>query len=304
MLDSSTAAGACSGMFLTAAMSHDSVMSPHSVMFSTTFREPIMRVTLVALVTLSLLGCGGDSKPAQDASDVDASDSSSASGDEGGGEGDGAAAGDAGTEEEVAERSAIPTSCASHEGEICLPSKGFARKMCQGDYSGVALKLFSNGTPWTRGYLTHETDAWNASGGGSSKERLALDEEVLVMYFRKANSNEGGIQVSGANGGYDAMRWDGMCVTLDASELRFDPPAKPRNAHLVWSRIEFATRKVLKKDETVRQAYIARKKECKGVTVGTVTKKCEKLDKELSKVIANFVRESGDSLPMPKKMPE
>lgn len=259
-----------------------------------------MFVALAGALSFGLVACGGDDKDAKDPSDVaEASDKSPGSG---AASADAAPSGDDGDEAE--QTSGIPTKCDRKEGDVCLPSRSFVKKLCQGDYRTLALSLFADGTPWTRAYLTHETDAWNASGGGSSKEKLALDEEVIVVYYRKANSNEDGIQVSGANGGYDAVRWDGMCVTLDASELRFDPPSSPRNAHLVWSTIEISTRDVLKKDDTVRDAYIARKKECKGATVGKVSAKCEKLDKELSAVIAAYVRQSGSALPTPKKLPE
>jgi hypothetical protein len=255
------------------------------------------------LLALALVACGGgEKKPAEDASDAAESEPSSAEDD-----GPGAAEPDEksdGGGSAAAEEPGVPQKCASQEDDMCLPSKSFVKKMCNGDYPTVAMMLFADGTPWKRGYLTHETNAWNASGGGSSNEKLALDEEVLVLRFRKPSSSEDGIQVSGASGGFDALRWDGMCVTLDASELRFDPPSKPRNARLIWSRIEVGTRDALKKDETVRKAYLAYRKECKGVTVGTVSKACEKLDGELSGIIANYVRESGSTLPPPKKLPE
>lgn len=258
------------------------------------------RFAVAASLTLLLAACGGDDKQVKDPS--------SANGDEGApaadGEDDKADRGDAKSDEAPEETSGIPTKCAERSGDICLPSNKFAKKMCNGDYPTVAMKLFSAGTPWTRGYLTHETNAWNASGGGSSNEKLKLDEEVLVLRHRKPSGDEGGMQVSGASGGFDALRWDGMCVTLDESELRFDPPQNPRNARLVWTRIEIDTRDALKKDDTVREMYIAYKKECKGVTVGSVSKKCEELDGKLSVVIANYVRTSGESLPVPKKMPE
>lgn len=256
------------------------------------------RFVLAASFTL-VLACGGDDKQVKDPSSAKSDDAPSA-------EGETAQADDADEKADAApeETSGIPTKCAERSGDICLPSNKFVKKICNGDYPTLAMKLFSAGTPWTRGYLTHETNAWNASGGGSSNEKLKLDEEVLVLRHRKPSGEEGGIQVSGASGGYDALRWDGMCVTLDESELRFDPPHNPRNARLVWTRIEMDTREALKKDDTVRDMYIAYKKECKGVTVGAVSKKCEELDGKLSVVIANYVRTSGDSLPVPKKMPE
>jgi hypothetical protein len=266
----------------------------------------LFRTSALVILGLTLAACSGDGSEPKDASDVaDESgtettesgaeaQSDSAEGDSAEGEG----------EQEEPETASIPKKCASKKDDICLPDKKFVKKICNGDYQTVALKLFSDGTPWKRGYLTHETNAWNASGGGSSNEKLAIDEEVLVIRYRAPNSNEDGIQVSGANGGYDALRWDGMCVTLDASELRFDPPPNPKNARLVWTRIEMDTRDALKKDDVVRKAYIKYKKACRGVTVGRVSKKCVKLDGELSGIIANYVRESGSALPKPHKLPE
>ena len=47
--------------------------------------------------------------------------------------------------------------------------------------------MFGKGTPWTRGYLRREVEAWNASGGVSSNDsKLALDEEVVTL---RANMN-------------------------------------------------------------------------------------------------------------------
>jgi hypothetical protein len=58
----------------------------------------------------------------------------------------------------------------------------------------------------------------------------------------------------------------------------------------------------LRKDKTVNDTYIARKKECKGVTMGAVSKKCEVLDKKLIDVTADFVRETS-GLPQPAQQP-
>jgi hypothetical protein len=256
-----------------------------------------MRRIVGAALFMALAGCSSESgKPAKSGDDAKAEGEGEApapepAGKEGEGEGDAA----------QADKGGLPTSCAKTSGDICLPPEKFVRKLCDGDYPTAALALFSSGTPWTRGYLAHETNAWNASGGGSSNEKLALDEEVLILRHRSAN-DAGGIQVSGAEGGYDALRWDGACVTLDASEVRFDAPDRPRNARLIWSRIEVETRDMLKEDEALRKTYIAYKNECKGVTSGDVSKECVKRDGELSEAIAVFVREKG-GLPAPKKVP-
>ena len=196
----------------------------------------------------------------------------------------------------------IPTDCAQTVEDVCLPSRKWVNKLCMGDYPTVALALFQRGTPWKRGYVTRETKAWNASGGGSSPEKLKVDEEVLVL--RKfSGQSPGGIQVSGSSGGYDALRWDGLCVTLDAAEIRFDAPAKPRNARIIWNRIEYDVREQLKKEQPLRKMYISFKQACRGVTVGKVSKDCEKLDGQLSETIAEWVR-AHDDFPQPSKLPK
>ena len=48
----------------------------------------------------------------------------------------------------------------------------------------VALALFAKSSPWTRGYLKGDVEAWNASGGVSSGDKLLFDEEVIVLVRR------------------------------------------------------------------------------------------------------------------------
>ena len=195
----------------------------------------------------------------------------------------------------------VPTECGSHAGDTCLPPKKFMLALCNHTYPSVALTMFASGTPWTRGYLTHETEAVNASGGGSSNDKMKLDEEVLVM--RKRVPNLGGMTVSGAEGSYDVLRWDGTCVTLHPSEIRFQPPRKIRNARIIWGLLEMHIRNGLKEIDPVYKGYIQWKKTCKGVSFGKVSKECVKADKALSEIIATQVREEGGA-PAPKKLPE
>lgn len=250
-----------------------------------------------------LVACGGaDSAPAtSDDADVAVvdGDGAAASGSDSGDESPAAADdSDAGADD-----GAIPTKCDGYDGDICLPPKKFVKRLCSGDYPNVALYMFQSGSPWTRGWLNHETKAVNATGGGSSGEKMKRDEELIIL--RKfAGQSPGGIQVSGANGGYDAMRWDGMCVTLDAAEIYFgDPPPKVGNARIIWSRIEYEIREELKKNDNIRKTYIDYKNACRGVTVGKVSAECEKLDGVLSRTIAEELRTNG-GFPVPKDLPE
>jgi len=212
-------------------------------------------------------------------------------------DGDGAPSGDSHGE------GLLPSECADHQGEACLPPTKFALAMCDGDYPSVALWLFQSGAPWTHAYLRRKTKAVYASAsGGSTGDMMPIDEEVVVVRHHGSN-NPGGIVVSGAGGAWDVVRWDGSCATVEEGLLGFNAPSRQRNARIVWSRLEWDVREALKQDDTVRQAYIALKRECKGVTMGDVSKKCEKADGTLSKTLAEYVR-SHDGIPVPKKLPQ
>ncbi|MSP26434.1 MAG: hypothetical protein EXR75_15030 [Myxococcales bacterium] len=142
--------------------------------------------------------------------------------------------------------------------------------------------------------------AWNASGGASSNEPMALHEELIVLRERK---NTTGIEVSGASTSYDVVRWDGSCVTLQSGEFVFARPSKIANAPIVFKRLEEHVRDALKDQEGLRPTYLAHRRECKGATMGAVTKECEKLDGAFSRAIAEQVRERG-GVPTPVKLPK
>jgi hypothetical protein len=112
----------------------------------------------------------------------------------------------------------------------------------------------------------------------------------------------GGMEVSGASGGFEVLRWDGSCVTLQAGELTTDPMPKLHNARIVWNSVEVDTREALREDEKVNEAYRKHRKECKGVSMGDVTDKCVVADKELNVAIVAYVRDGG-KLPEPHKLP-
>jgi hypothetical protein len=196
--------------------------------------------------------------------------------------------------------SAIPSKCAK-SGSVCTPTFKFVQKLCNGSYPGMALYLFANGSPWTRGYLTRRTKAWNASGGVSSDAWLEFDEEVLVLQERKADT--GGMQVSGAGGGYDVLRWDGTCATLSGEELTMSKPPAAKTPRVEWRFLDDNVQEALRADEEVQTAVTARRKECKGATSGDVSMKCVKADDKLSAVIIAYVRKGG-SVPVPTKLPE
>jgi len=129
---------------------------------------------------------------------------------------------------------------------------------------------------------------------------LEFDEEVLVLRMRRADPN--GIQVSGATESYDALRWDGSCVSLSGGEVTTSRPPTPKNSAVTWRFLDPNVQEALKEDEVVREGYRARQKECKGATMGQVSAACEKADKKLSALIAESVRR-GTKIPLPQKLP-
>jgi hypothetical protein len=194
---------------------------------------------------------------------------------------------------------AVPRECAG-KGEICSPNIKWVKKLCAGFYPEVALAMFSKDTPWTRGYLTRDTQAWNASGGESSSDKLVFDEEVLVLAHREADT--GGMVVSGASGGYDVLRWDGTCSSLAGEELTLKHPPKPKSAKIPWRSLDLKIREALTSDDKIGKIDATRRKECKGVTLGDVSKECEKADNQLSVAIVDYVRKGG-AVPAPLKTP-
>ncbi len=202
-------------------------------------------------------------------------------------------------EEQEAAPGSLPEKCTKPGADVCTPPKGFVDRLCQDTYPGVALAMFRKGTPWTRGYLTRKTKAWNASGGASDSSELAFDEEVLVL--RKRGGDPGGMQVSGS-GGYDALRWNGSCVTLASEELTLKLPPQPKSGHVEWRFLGDGIQEKLRESDSVNKAYRARRKECKGATMGSVTLKCQKADGKLSEAIVDYVR-SGGEVPKPDKLP-
>jgi len=192
----------------------------------------------------------------------------------------------------------VPTHCAG-SGPICSPDPKFVKRLCNGKYSSVGLYLFSN-PAWTRGYLTRRTQAWNASGGASDSGWVDFDEEVLILYTRRADA--GGMQVSGAGGGYDALRWDGSCVTLQSEEVTLQKPPSPKNPPIDFRYLDDETQQALRKDDKLNKAWQARRKECKGATSGEVSLACVKADEALTRSVVNYIRQGG-SVPEPTKLP-
>jgi hypothetical protein len=200
------------------------------------------------------------------------------------------------------ESEGLPTACdAGGDGSLCTPPITFVKRLCGGFYPDAALILFAKGSPWTRGYLARNVEAWNASGGASSSDKLEFDEEVLVLHHRAAPT--GAIQVSGSGGGYDVLRWDGTCASLAREEVRLKVPPAPKSAKVSWKTLDGKTRVALLADEKIAQTDDERRKECKGTTMGGVSEKCVKADAKLGAVIVEYVRKGGTVPPVPEKLP-
>jgi hypothetical protein len=194
---------------------------------------------------------------------------------------------------------AIPWSCDSKDGDVCVPDPQFAARLCNGAFPDVALTLLSKDAPFTRMYLTGDVDGWNADGGMSARARLRFDEEVLILKRRAPPKN--GIVV-GTGGGYLVMRWDGNCYTLDDGEVTTRKPPAPRHASIPWRHLSERTKDALLQSAKVLAAYQRRGKECGGATSGEVTKACETADAALSAAVVAEVR-GGVSVPTPERIP-
>ena len=156
-----------------------------------TFLSPLL-ATLVS----TLVACGGGKpaaapegestgpEPAAESAESGATSDAA----EGGGESEDASGG-------------LPTKCFKGT-DPCLPPPKFVERLRADTFPAVALHLFSPKAPWTKGYLKGRVKAWNASGGVSDNEAwLEFDEEVVLL--RKRGGPQG-IQVSGAEGGWEA----------------------------------------------------------------------------------------------------
>jgi hypothetical protein len=194
----------------------------------------------------------------------------------------------------------LPTEC-ERRGKLCLPPAAFAKRLCSGFYPDIALVMLSKGTPWSRGWLrVKSAEAWNASGGVSSQDKIVFEEEFVLLTRREANT--GGMTVSGAGGGYDVLRWDGSCASLQDEEVMLTPGPSPKAAKIPWKSLDDKVKDAILTDAKIARVYADRRKECKGATIGDVTDKCVKLDDKLSAMVVDFVR-NGGTIPPPAKLP-
>jgi hypothetical protein len=201
---------------------------------------------------------------------------------------------------ELASASLIP-SCKAR-GEDCLPPSKWVDKLCSGVHPEVALHMFRGGSPWKRVYSRHRAPAFNGAGGPSvSDERVEKGEELIAL--RRNSDGRGssaGEMTIGDTAGYDLLRWNGSCVTMHDGEYSEQAPRRREHARVEWRWLGDPIRSALTSDGTVKDAYVARRKECKGVTFGSVSKKCVEREDSLVAAIVDYVR-SGGQLPEPSE---
>lgn len=193
----------------------------------------------------------------------------------------------------------VPSECAQPEKE-CFPQTSWVNSLCEEVYAEVALVMFRGGSPWQRRYLRRRTDAVNASGGASISGQMPAGEEVLILRSRGGGAND--IQVGSGGGQFDALRWNGSCVSLEGNELTSRVPSRVKHARVEWKWLGDNMRSALRESDVLTGAYRARRKECRGARSGSVSKKCQRLDDTFVATIVKEVR-AGLTLSEPETMP-
>lgn len=188
--------------------------------------------------------------------------------------------------------SVVPDHCAEDENE-CLPPEPWVRKLCNGVHADVALQMFRGGSRWQRMYSRAIAPAFNGAGGPSlADENVGMNEELIALQ-RHGAAETRDIEV-GNTMGYDMLRWNGSCVTLHDGEFSPKAPRRSTHSRVEWRWLGNDVRTALRDDEVVHDAYLARRKECRGSAMGSVTKACQTLDSSLVDAIVDYVREGGE----------
>jgi hypothetical protein len=156
--------------------------------------------------------------------------------------------------------------------------------------------MLRGGTPWQRLYMTARMQPFNASGGVSVLDGVLEPGEELIALRRLGSSSVSRTE------GYEALRWDGSCVTLHDGEFTFDSPQRLRHARVEWPKLSDSIQHALRDDEDVDTAFRVRTKECKGAYFGPVSDRCVVRDQQFVDAIVKYVR-SGPELPQPRRRP-
>jgi hypothetical protein len=186
--------------------------------------------------------------------------------------------------------------------EDCMPPGRWVDKLCGGVHPEVALHMFRGGSPWKRVYSRYRAPAYNGTGGPSvSDDGVEKGEELIALRRNSdARGSTAGEMSVGETSGYDLLRWNGSCVTLHDGEYSDRAPRRRVHARVEWRWLGDDIRSALQTDGTIKEAYVARRKECKGATIGSVTKKCVEREDLLVAAIVDYVRAGGE-LPEPNE---
>ena len=181
----------------------------------------------------------------------------------------------------------------------CLPPRTWVNRLCNDVYPDVALHMFGPKTPWRRLYMLADAEAFNASGGASLiGDKMRRGEEVIALRRRKTKE---GVSVSDSSG-YDVLRWNGACATIHDGEFATEPPANVGHARVEWRELGLPLRQKLEAQPEIQEIYEARRKACRGKTIGVVSAECEQNDQALVDEVVRYVR-GGGKLPAPAKAP-
>jgi len=197
------------------------------------------------------------------------------------------------------QKKGLPDHCARGKRE-CVPPPGWVKRLCDDVYPDVALAMFKPGTRWQRLYMLARAEPFNASGGASLLgDKLERGEEVIAL---KRRDNNGELQV-GDNSGYDILRWNGACATIHDGDFSREPPrGEVMHSKIEWRKLSLDTRKALEAQPDISAAENARRKACKGMSIGEVSKDCEVYDRKFMDEIIRYVQ-GGGALPAPSRLP-
>jgi hypothetical protein len=193
-----------------------------------------------------------------------------------------------------------PDSCSGSK-RVCLPPQGFVTRLCAGKYPGAAMVMFASGSPWQRAYVrVRQLDSVNTLGGPSGKDKLTLDEEVILLRGGEARKKEQMV-VSGSDG-LHVLRWDGTCATVMADEVTVTKPPVARQAALSWNYLDDNIQEALLKDLAIKTARTRQREVCKDSWMQTQELACQMAKARLSELVARTVRR-GIALPIPDHAP-
>ena len=198
--------------------------------------------------------------------------------------------------------SMLPSGCKDEDAQDCLPPTQWVSKLCSGVHPEVALHMFRGGSPWKRLYSRAIAPAFNGAGGPSLSEERVMKGEELIALRRNTDAKQStaGDMSMSETAGYDLLRWNGSCVTLHDGEFSSKKPRRRLHAKVDWRSLGDELQSALRADELISRAYSERRKECHGVTLGSVSRKCVEQENSLVSAIVEYVR-SGGPLPEPSE---